>query len=236
MPDRPSLPRRSLTVAVIGNRRFADESDQVATAAAHAMRAHAARASEAAWRQLFTQLPDLLPMDEPPLVIVLSSLAAGADQIGAQAALKAAADQRAVHVVLDAILPFADAEYPGDAPEFRPEEAAVLRSLVGRARSVVRLDANHADPDAHVDAYRRAAQALLDRADLLMAIFDPEKAGKGAGTRETIERAQQTGMPVLSIRVSEDGARADAGVRELVIAALARSGGRGMRFLASRQD
>jgi hypothetical protein len=253
MTDAQSLPRCSLTVAVIGNRRFADESDQVVTVAAATMKADAARGCEAVWRELLAQLPRVLdeaivrvqtgdiPLRqlfsaEPPLLAVACSLAAGADQIGAETALKAAADQRAVHVVLDAILPFADEGYPGDAPEFRPDEAGVLRSLAGRARSVVRLDANYTNPDEHVDAYRRAAEALLARADLLMAIYDPEKAGKGAGTRETISRAQAAAIPVISILVGADGVRVDTAVREPLIAALARSGGRGMRVLASRQD
>jgi hypothetical protein len=258
MPDTPSRPRCALTVAVIGNRRFADESDQVANDAADVMKADAARRCEAVWRELLAQLPRVLndetvrieragrettsvPMRElfsaePPLLAVASSLAAGADQIGAATALKAAADQRAVHVVLDVILPFADAGYPGDAPEFRPEEAEILRSLAGHARSIVRLDANHADPAEHVDAYRRAAQELLARADLVMAVYDPEKAGKGAGTRETISRAQAAGIPVISILVGADGAHVDTAVREQLITALTRSGGRGMRFLASRQE
>jgi hypothetical protein len=258
MPDLPSLPRCSLTVAVIGNRRFADETDHGATAAAAVVKAHAVRACETVWRDLLAQLPRVLDAEtvrvdrgdaassdvplrqlfsaEPPVVAVASSLAAGADQIGAEAALKAAADQRAVHVVLDVILPFADEGYPGDAPEFRPEETASLRSLQARARSVVRLDANYANPDEHVDAYRLAAQALLERADLLMAIYDPEKAGKGAGTRETIGHAQEAAVPVISILVGADGARVDTAVREPLIAALVRSGRRGIGFLVSRQD
>jgi hypothetical protein len=258
MPDTPSLPRCAVTVAVIGNRRFADESDQAATDAATVMKADAARACEAIWRDLLAQLPRVLDDEtvrmemtgratrdvplrqlfstEPPLLAVASSLAAGADQIGAETALKAAVDQQAVHVVLDAILPFADDGYPGETPEFRPDEAAVLRSLAKRARSVVRLDANYANPDEHVDAYRRAAEALLARADLLMAIYDPEKAGKGAGTRETISRAQAAAIPVISILVGADGVRVDTAVREPLIAALARSRGRGVRVFASRQD
>lgn len=254
----PTLPRCSLTVAVIGNRRFADESDQSATDEADVMKADAARGCEAVWRDLLAQLPRVrddeavriegagkatrdIPLRqlfsaEPPLLAVACSLAAGADQIGAEAALKAAADQRAVDVVLDVILPFSDERYPGDAPEFRPAEAVALRSLVRRARSVVRLDANYANPDEHVDAYRLAAEALLERADLLMAIFDPGKAGKGAGTRETISRAQAAAIPVISLLVTADGVRVDTAVRQQLIAALVRSGGPGMRFLASRQD
>lgn len=142
-PGRPaqiSKPRCALKVAVAGNRRFAGEPDPTPTETARLVTAEAARASalvcealaDALRAALETEVTGLaehlrahgppLPasqlkhffLDEPPQLTILSGLAAGADQIGAETAL-ATATRSGVEVHLDAVLPFLEQDYPGSA-------------------------------------------------------------------------------------------------------------------------
>ena len=52
-------------------------------------------------------------------------------------------------------------------------------------------------------AYRAQAGILLRQTDILLALEDPQSAGKPGGTRETINRALSLGMPVLYLPLGE---------------------------------
>jgi hypothetical protein len=224
-------PRCALRVAVAGNRRFAGESDDDPTPAADAMRRFVAEACTAVWRAgidavqvaLDTPVEHRTPPGHPPVRLadffapetprlgILSALAAGADQIGARTALEVAAAGGPVEVVLDAVLPFPEPDYPGPQraprPEFRPEEADELRALAGAAAQVVRLDGEYEHPELRRRGYQHARDLILQRADLLVAVYDPAAPGRVAGTVETVGLALSAGTPVVAILVTEHEAR-----------------------------
>jgi len=108
----PPKPRCALEVAVVGNRRFAKETDAAPNPAADAMKQRAQDACGHVWRvirnAMFSALDLRVPLTaplpsggsvprtlyqrdfftvEPPRLGVLTALAAGADQFAAQAAL-----------------------------------------------------------------------------------------------------------------------------------------------------
>ncbi|MCC5857600.1 MAG: hypothetical protein JJT90_05565 [Ectothiorhodospiraceae bacterium] len=230
-------PRCALKVAVVGNRRYAEETDENPTEAAARMKRHAARASRAVWQAVIESLPpilgmhldipskdrrtdDHLPRDlrladffsrETPRLAVLSSLAAGGDQIGVKTAFDAARNAAEAAIELEAVLPFPEFAYPGDpeAPqrEFRPEEAQALTEMAAQARQVLRLDGRYDDRAGRQAAYEQCREVLLQHADLVLAIYDPQKTGRTGGTVETVGRALALGLPVVAVLVSENEAR-----------------------------
>ena len=110
-------------------------------------------------------------------IVIVSSLAEGSDRIVAEAGLAAG-------FTLQAILPFARAEYARDfgAAASRAE----FEALLARAAEVVELDGN---ADRRPRAYEAAGFAMLARADLLIAIWDGEKAAGVGGTADIVTRA-----------------------------------------------
>jgi hypothetical protein len=211
---------------VIGNRRFGGE-EEVATDAARRAKAHATEALLLVWRAVIESIDSVLDYDcrrashnvrmrrlfspEKPHISVLTSLAAGGDQIGASTAFEAAAAQTAVEVDLEAVLPFAEEDYPGlpgaIRPEFRHEEAEELRRLASEARQIVRLTGSYADPDGRRRSYEEARDLLLLNSDILIAIYDPRREGAAAGTAETVGLAFDCGMPVIAVLVTEENAQ-----------------------------
>lgn len=240
-------PRCALEVAVVGNRRFAQEATDPTEPAALRMKQEAATACAKVWqvikaallaaRELEVTVPrefwphhlELGPLrlrdffnDQPPRLGVLSSLAVGADQFGVQAAL--AEPLAPIELELEAVLPFAERDYPGTEgsprPEFTDAEAAVLRALCAQARQVIRLDGRYqaAGSPAQDDeasqqgrrlAYQQARDLLLQNADLVVAVYDPLLAGKPGGTQESVRLALAQGVPVVAVLVAEQesGAR-----------------------------
>lgn len=229
-------PRYALKVGVIGNRRFAGETDETPAAAANRMKSEAAQACMAVWEVVLASMRSLraaevvLPASrqrreqracvlgdffshENPRLGVLSSLAAGADQIGAETALAARKAHGDIDVDLEAVLPFPEEHYPGKEgairPEFRPAEAATLSILAAQARQVVRLDGIYGSQAGRHRAYRHAREMLRQHADMLVAVYDPMAPAGTAGTVETVGMALEEGHPVVSILVTpgEPGAR-----------------------------
>lgn len=163
-------PRCALEVAVVGNRRFANEGKDPNDPVAARMKEQATQACTEVWRVIQSALLaareievtvpqefwphhlELSPLelrnffnDQTPRLGVLSSLAGGADQFGARAATDSA--MPGVAVELEAVLPFGEADYPGPEgapkPEFTVAEAAELRTLSAKARQVIRLDGRY---------------------------------------------------------------------------------------------
>ncbi len=101
---------------------------------------------------------------------MLSALAVGSDQIGADEALKLGARQQEVEVRLEAVLPFAKEHYPGPpgqrTDEFRESEALELERLAAQAKQVVRLDGAYKPFDR-----ARAGGADPDKSKLQSAAF-----------------------------------------------------------------
>jgi hypothetical protein len=116
-----------------------------------------------------------------PLVVV-TSLAIGADQLVARLG---AARGATVH----AVLPFADIERtfaPGDLPAYR--------QLVGQA-SLEILRTPGTDEDAYLAAGRRVAEL----SDVMIAVWDAKPAKGKGGTADVVAFAVASGVPVVHI-------------------------------------
>jgi len=228
--SHPPKPTYALEVGVIGNRRFGDDTLPKA----------ARKAFDEVWAVIHRAFVDALEIpvpvpehpaaklkdffnNDPARLAVLSNLAAGADQIGVDAALALANANPRVKVKIEAIIPFLD-DYPAStgaaADDFTAEEAKNFHRLCGDSKSeqVTRLDGRyrsrpqepfnspHNESCRH-RAYRQAAEVLLQNADLVVAAYNPFATAGPAGTVETIQAALGLSLPVLAILVTPRGTR-----------------------------
>jgi hypothetical protein len=120
-------------------------------------------------------------------LVVVSSLAEGADRVVADAGLSAG-------FALDAVLPFARDEYMRDFEGASAREA--FDTLVGRASSVFELDGER---DQASRAYEAAGLVMLANCDLLIAIWDQNEGAGVGGTAFIVDRAVNEGIPVVLI-------------------------------------
>lgn len=124
--------------------------------------------------------------------VAISALAEGADRLFADAALE-------LGYRLDALLPFASADYEttfGDAtttPDYR--------SLLARMTIVQALPNTLADSKA---AYEAAGRTIVERCDVLVAVWDGKPAAGRGGTPEIIEHALACGKPTIWIDAARD--------------------------------
>ena len=120
-------------------------------------------------------------------VRVVSALAEGADRLVAQAALD-------LGLEFQCPLPFQQAEYER---VFETEESrSDYRRLLDLATEVVELHGQRTDEGA---AYLNAGRVLLERSDLLIAVWDGGKAAGRGGTAEIVSEARERGIPVLHV-------------------------------------
>jgi hypothetical protein len=119
--------------------------------------------------------------------VVVSSLAEGSDRIVAEAGL-------AGGYTLEAVLPFARAEYASDFAT--PESRAEFEHLLGIATAVFELDGA---ADERGRAYEAAGFVMLANIDLLIAIWDGEEAAGIGGTAQIVNRAIADGIPVIRL-------------------------------------
>ena len=125
------------------------------------------------------------PAAESTELVVVSSLAEGADRIVAQAGL--AAGFR-LHVVL----PLSRTEY---ARDFATQASrAAFERLLDRASAVFELQGA---ADERPRAYEAAGLFMLANIDLLIAIWDGEAAAGVGGTAEIVNRAIADGILVV---------------------------------------
>jgi hypothetical protein len=123
-------------------------------------------------------------LEEQPIPLTgLSTLAAGADQLFAEVVLELGG-------ALDVLVPSAD--YAGALDE---EARAGFDRLCSAARSVTVLDAESAGRDAYV----AAGEAMLDRCDVLLAVWDGQPSRGAGGTADIVERARNRGIPVVVV-------------------------------------
>ncbi len=123
----------------------------------------------------------LAGVDAP--LIGVSALAAGADQIFADAVLDAGG-------VLEVIVPAHDYRI-----SLEPQDRLVFDRLVESAQSVLTLDYPHAGSGA----YLAAGLEMLGRCDLLVAVWDGEASRGDGGTADMVRRARELGIPVAVI-------------------------------------
>ncbi|HXC55415.1 MAG TPA: hypothetical protein VNU97_08980 [Rhizomicrobium sp.] len=122
-----------------------------------------------------------------PELSIVSALAEGADRIVAEAGL--AADFR-----LDAILPFARADYRGDF-ESEPSRLA-YDDLLAKSGAVFELDGRR---EAVGRAYEAAGLLMLANADIVIAIWDQMPADGIGGTALIVEQAMAADVPVIVV-------------------------------------
>ncbi|AEV88038.1 hypothetical protein ACWT_7027 [Actinoplanes sp. SE50] len=117
----------------------------------------------------------------------VTCLADGADRIFVEAV-------RICRGTFEAVLP---------VPEIsaEPEEDRELRELIRYATDVTRLTV----PGAPELTYEAASREVVERSDLLLAVWDGTQAGARGGTAETVAFAREQGKQVH--RIWPDGAR-----------------------------
>ena len=191
-------PRAALKIGVIGHRRGAALSatdallhSQIVAILRNILKVlNEIRSSQAA-RQFYR--------DEPPALAVISSLASGADCIGAKAAIDEG-------IALDAILPFPLEAYSFDFLESgQPSAITDLEHVRGwlaanKIRSTLTLpQVRIPSPGDNSAAYELAGRILLDQSDLILAIWNGGESGGRGGTRRLIDRAVRRGTPVIHL-------------------------------------
>jgi hypothetical protein len=123
-------------------------------------------------------------------LVVLSMLAEGADRLVAEEALRRPGT---THV---AVLPFEPADYAEDfGPPGSPSRVH-FQSLLARSVETVRVPL----AATRDEGYARAGHAIVDRCDVLLAVWDGEEARGRGGTAENVARARALGKPVVIVR------------------------------------
>lgn len=127
----------------------------------------------------------------PPRLQLVSALAEGADTLAAEAALH-------IGYELNAVIPFARAEFAKDFAEGAPRDG--MLALVGQASRVTEMGGRRAAANA---AYEAVGLATLAVSDLLIAVWDGKASAGPGGTAEVVARAVETGVPVIHIHADE---------------------------------
>lgn len=162
-----------LNIGVTGHRRL-DDGEAVASAVREAL---------AGVGRLFDRRPRVTPIR----YTILSPLAEGADRIVVHGAFAVLGEG----ITVEAVLPREPWSYTRDfASEASRREFAELLSRSNQ-RSMPKTEED-------VEGYRLAGEYVVDRCDLLIAIWDGEK-GEPAGTGDIVEYANDRGTPVLVI-------------------------------------
>jgi hypothetical protein len=123
---------------------------------------------------------------------VISPLAEGADRLAARAALECGME-------IQCPLPFHRDEYERDFPASRAE----FRDLLARASAVMELDGDRRDEGT---AYLNAGKVVIEQSDVLLAVWDGQKANGHGGTAEIVAKALRSGVPLLVIPPSDPAA------------------------------
>jgi hypothetical protein len=145
---------------------------------------------------------------------LITGLADGADQIAGELFLAGASGS--VERVLGAILPCPGDEFARNSPvedraafERAAQSCAFITVLRGRLRPPPPDDLNteiaRQARRARGDAFAAQADALLQDADILAAIDDPDDEGEIGGTRHTLRRALSRGIPAILIHLGRAG-------------------------------
>lgn len=121
---------------------------------------------------------------------LLTNFADGADRIAGWAALN-------LGWGLDALLPFPREDFARDF-----ENAAELTAFFAqleRARSQIYLQPARAPGEDGTEGYERAGRAILDRCDMLFAVWDKAPARGRGGAAQIIAEAIDRKIPVVVI-------------------------------------
>ena len=186
----PPKPRLTLRVGVTGHRPGDQLPDQAVQ--------HVRRRIDAVLQNLLDLLNQLQAwsaacyLTSTPAITVISSLAEGADRIGATAALELGLD-------LQIILPFSRDNFESD---FATQESRRdFHDLLGRASAVFEID-DDAHANSRPSGYVAAGEQLLANSDLLIAVWDGQPGKGRGGTADVVLTAQRAGIPCVWIHTS----------------------------------
>lgn len=130
--------------------------------------------------------------DTVPRLVMLSQLAAGADQLASRVALDHG-------YRLHAVLPFAHAEYGHD---FAPgPERDSFDELFDQCESWWHLPNSRSDG---ATGYALAGEATVAQVDVLIAVWDGKASRGPGGTADVIDYAVRRGVPVIHIPTDPD--------------------------------
>jgi SMODS and SLOG-associating 2TM effector domain 1 len=128
----------------------------------------------------------------PVDLTVVSALAEGADRLVARQAMLLGAS-------LEVVLPLPRDDYLAD---FRSHTSrAEFHELLGKAAAVTELSAD----GRREEAYERAGRAVVDRSDIVLALWDGRPSRGQGGTAEIVSYAREQNVPVLRIAVERPG-------------------------------
>ena len=130
------------------------------------------------------------PQAEPSL-LVISALAEGADRLVARQVLARPAAE------LEVVLPLPVHEYLHDFPAEASKDE--FTDLLGRAARVW-----HAPPGgSREEAYERAGRHMVDRADMIIALWDGQPSRGRGGTASIVSYARDQGVPVAWVNTAQ---------------------------------
>jgi hypothetical protein len=134
---------------------------------------------------------DVLCSATPARLLLNTALATGADQL-------AAICGRSSGYFVRAILPFEAREYRKDFAA--GEEIDGFEQALQAADEIVALPGDRADLER---AYVLVGESLVEKADILIAIWDGEEGRGPGGTAHVVEMALQSSTPVIHIDIDE---------------------------------
>jgi hypothetical protein len=134
------------------------------------------------------RLRDVAQRAQAARLQVVSPLAEGADRLVARLALEQGAE-------LIAPLPFPRDQYLEDFSSV-PSKAE-FDALLKEAREVITLKGNRATEQGRKAAYAAVGAAVVDKSDLLLALWNGEAADGHGGTAEVVQSARRAGRAVL---------------------------------------
>ena len=194
--DKLMRPASAIRLGVVGHRDLEGVDREVLRATIARFLAELRHAVEESLAALCKEGDPNPYLDRAPLFFLVDPLAEGADQLVAEAAVEGGEGYS-----LRCPIPFTIAEYKSMFSFDAARASATFDRLVGNPEKdgvVVELACSTAD-DERGAAYAAAADVLLENSDLLLAIYDPSRAGSTGGTAETLAKAGRLGMPVVGI-------------------------------------
>ena len=221
----PAKPILALTLAVAGKRRI-DAVQRVATDQALdlAFRAIGGRLAALRATELTPPLDRRFDLSAKPRLTLITGLADGADLIACdlfKPADTASAGREPfpdVDRVLGAVLPCGPEDFVANSAV---DGVDAYKAAARRCAFIVELDGlmqpqqdilDRGDPleirqlrRDRADAFTGQSEIMLRNADVLIAIDDPQDEGRPGGTRQTIGRALDLGLPVILVLLGEPG-------------------------------
>lgn len=124
---------------------------------------------------------------------IISPLAEGADRIVAETILGWVGGDMVLPPALDVILPFEKEEYVQD---FRTQSSRdEFENLLEKSASMIVLAAQ----GTREEGYENVGHTVVDRCDLLIAIWDGKSAGGRGGTSDIVDYARESGRAYVHI-------------------------------------